>query len=168
MTVSGTGRLKTVEDIDWALWRAVDTATLTLITRNDQVLLIRKKRGLGAGKITGPGGRQEKGETIQACAVREVEEEVHITPADPRPRGELRFQFLDGYSIHVHVFTASAHHGEAQESDEATPLWTPIDSIPYEQMWADDILWLPRVLAGQSVSGYFLFDGDRMVDYRLT
>ena len=168
MTVPGTGRLKTVEDIDWALWRAVDTATLTMITRNDQVLLIRKKRGLGAGKITGPGGRQEKGETIQACAVREVEEEVHITPADLQPRGELRFQFLDGYSIHVHVFTASAHRGEAQESDEATPLWTPIDSIPYEQMWADDVLWLPRVLAGQSVAGDFLFDGDRMVDYRLT
>jgi hypothetical protein len=34
-------------------------------------------------------------------------------------------------------------------------------------MWADDILWLPRVLAGETVSGYFLFDGDTMLDQRL-
>ena len=167
MMAPASARYRTVEDIDWTQWQAVDTASLTFVTRNDEVLLIRKKRGLGAGKINGPGGRQEKGEAIVACAVREVEEEVHITPIDPKARGELRFQFVDGYSIHVHVFAASEHRGDARESDEAIPFWTPIDSIPYEQMWADDIFWLPRVLAGESVSGHFLFDGDRLLDYRL-
>jgi 8-oxo-dGTP diphosphatase len=140
---------------------------LTFVIRRGEVLLIRKKRGLGAGKINGPGGRQEKGEKIADCAVREVEEEVHITPIDPQPRGELRFQFLDGYSIHVHVFTATEYRGEVCETDEAIPFWTKIDAIPYAEMWADDILWLPRVLAGETVSGYFLFDGDTMLDQRL-
>jgi 8-oxo-dGTP diphosphatase len=42
-----------------------------------------------------------------------------------------------------------------------------MDEIPYAEMWADDILWLPRVLAGETVSGYFLFDGDTMLDHRL-
>jgi 8-oxo-dGTP diphosphatase len=101
------------------------------------------------------------------CAVREVEEELCITPLNPEPRGELRFQFLDGYSIHVHVFTANGYRGRAQETDEAIPLWTPLRSIPYEEMWADDLLWLPEVLAGQTVCGYFLFDGDRMLDHLL-
>ena len=157
-----------VQDVPWDDWRAVDTATLTFVTRLDQeVLLIRKKRGLGAGKINGPGGRLEAGETLMDCAIREVQEELEITPLAPAPRGELRFQFLDGYSIHVHVFTATAHRGEARETDEAIPLWTPLDAIPYPEMWADDILWLPRVLGGKSVSGYFIFDGDTMLDHSL-
>ena len=157
-----------VRDVPWAQWEAVDTATLTFVTRRNQVLLIRKKRGLGAGKINGPGGRLEKGESLAECAVREVQEELGVTPIDPKPRGELRFQFLDGYSIHVHVFTADAHRGEAHETAEAIPLWTPMAAIPYAEMWADDILWLPRVLAGETVSGYFVFDGDSMLDQLLT
>ena len=157
-----------IQDVPWAQWEAVDTATLTFVTRQDEeVLLIRKKRGLGAGKINGPGGRLEAGETLVECAIREVEEELEITPLDPRPRGQLRFQFLDGYSIHVHVFTADAHSGEARETDEAVPLWTPMGAIPYAEMWADDVLWLPRVLAGETVSGYFIFDGDSMLDHSL-
>jgi hypothetical protein len=34
-------------------------------------------------------------------------------------------------------------------------------------MWADDILWLPRMLAGESVQGRFLFDADRMIGWSL-
>ena len=156
-----------IADLPWADWHAVDTATLTFVIQGNELLLIRKKRGLGAGKINGPGGRLEKGETLAECAVREVEEELCITPLNPEHRGELRFQFLDGYSIHTHIFVASAHRGEAQETDEAVPLWTPLRSIPYDEMWADDIFWLPTVLSGHSVDGYFLFDGDRMLDHLL-
>lgn len=161
------GEPRTIDDIAWRQWQAVDTASLTFVSRQNEVLLIRKKRGLGAGKISGPGGRLERGETLAECAVREVEEELCVTPLDPKARGELRFQFLDSYSIHVHVFVASAYRGRTQETDEAVPLWTPMDEIPYAEMWADDILWLPRVLAGETVSGYFLFDGDTMLDHRL-
>ena len=38
-----------VSDIDWARWTAVDPATLIFVIRGGQILLIRKKRGLGAG-----------------------------------------------------------------------------------------------------------------------
>ena len=31
-------------------------------------------------------------------------------------------------------------------------MWTPIDQIPYEQMWADDVLWLPMLLEGAPFS----------------
>ena len=67
---------------DWSTWTPKDTATLLFVLRGDEVLLIRKKRGLGAGKYNGPGGRLEPGETALACAVREVEEELCITPRD--------------------------------------------------------------------------------------
>ncbi len=156
-----------VEDIDWALWRAVDRATLTFIREGDRVLLIRKKRGLGAGKVNGPGGRLEPGEATLACAVREVEEELGVTPLDLEFRGEHLFQFVDGYSIHVHVFVASGHEGTAKETDEAAPLWTAVDEIPWGEMWEDDQLWLPHVLAGRTVHGRYVFDDDRMLSWDL-
>ena len=158
----------TLDDLDPATWRPRDVATLLFVIRGGRVLLIRKKRGLGAGKINGPGGRLEAGETPAQCAVREVVEELCVTPTGLRAAGELRFQFADGYSLHCHVFRADDCVGDARETDEAVPLWTPLDDIPYSEMWADDALWLPHLLAGRAFSGRFVFDGDRMIAHELT
>jgi 8-oxo-dGTP diphosphatase len=95
--------------------------------------------------------------------VRETQEEVGITPHAVQPRGELHFQFVDGYSLHCTVFTAESFSGTLIETDEALPIWTPIDSIPYHEMWADDIHWLPGVIEGGSFRAYFHFDGDSML-----
>jgi hypothetical protein len=39
-----------------------------------------------------------------------------------------------------------------------------VAAIPYAEMWADDVLWLPRLLAGAWFSGRFVFDGEDMCD----
>lgn len=152
---------------NWSSWTPTDVATLVFVIRPGEILLIRKKRGLGAGKINGPGGRLEPGETPEECALREVQEELQVTPLQLSKRAELSFQFTDGYGLHAHVFLAQGCLGEPKETDEAVPLWTPIDSIPYQEMWADDVLWLPLVLAGKEVRGRFLFDGDAMTSHEL-
>jgi 8-oxo-dGTP diphosphatase len=156
-----------IDDIDWSAWTG-EVATLLFVVRDGRVLLIRKKRGLGAGKINGPGGRLEGDETPAACAIREVEEELCVTPTGLWHAGEHRFQFVDGYRLHVHVFTATGCVGVATETDEAVPLWTPLDAIPFEEMWADDRLWIPTMLAGGRFDGRWIFDGERIVDYVLT
>lgn len=152
---------------DWSTWQPQEKANLCFIVRGDEVLLIHKKRGLGAGKVNGPGGRIEPGETAQQAAVREVQEELGVTPRDPRLRGELFFQFADGYALHCAVFLADGCEGEAVETDEAVPLWTRRDAIPFDKMWADDRYWLPGVLEGRAFRGYFEFDRDRMVSHRM-
>ena len=158
---------RTVAEIDWRSWAAVDRATLLFIIHGERILLIRKKRGLGAGKINGPGGRLEADESPLEAARREVHEELRITPSGVRRAGELHFQFLDGYSIHVDVFRATAWEGEPTETEEAAPLWFGLDEIPYEQMWEDDRLWIPLMLEERPFSGRFVFDGDRMLDQEL-
>jgi 8-oxo-dGTP diphosphatase len=152
----------------WGEWQPVDRATLVFVLRGDEVLLIRKLRGLGMGKINGPGGRIEPGETKVACARREVEEELCVTPLELQERGELRFQFVDGYSIQAFVFVASGCSGEPTATSEAIPLWTPCSQIPYDEMWADDSLWIPAMLSGKWFRGRFLFDGDRMVEHEVS
>jgi 8-oxo-dGTP diphosphatase len=158
---------RSVDAIDWASWQPTDRATLVFVVRRDEILLIRKKRGLGAGKINGPGGKIEPGEAPDVCAARELHEELCVKPLGLGVCGELDFQFVDGYGIHVTVFRAEDCVGDATETDEAVPRWTSLDRIPYEEMWEDDRLWLPAMLEGQSFRGRFIFEGDRLLDHRL-
>jgi 8-oxo-dGTP diphosphatase len=152
-----------IESRDWSTWQPTERATLCFVIKDGRILLIEKKRGLGAGKVNGPGGRLEPGETPLQCAVRETQEELCITPLDLTWRGELHFHFTDGYALHCTVFTAADCDGEPTETDEAVPLWTSIDAIPFDKMWADDSHWLPGVLAGHNFRGYFDFDGETML-----
>ena len=156
-----------VADIDWQSWQPVDKGTILFVIIEDQILLIHKKRGLGAGKINGPGGRLDDGETPFECAIREVEEELRISPSGVDEVGELQFQFVDGYSIHVWVFRASGFAGTPEETDEADPLWASIDEIPYDRMWPDDRIWLPLLLEKRPFLGRFVFDDDSMLDHLL-
>lgn len=153
--------------ISWPDWVPKERATLLFVRRGGEILLIRKKRGLGAGKINGPGGRIDPGETAEQCAIREVQEELCVTPTGVAPVGELLFQFVDGYSLHGYVFTATGCEGTPTETDEALPLWTPEPDIPYREMWADDRIWLPFALQGHTFVGRFLFDGDAMLGYEV-
>jgi 8-oxo-dGTP diphosphatase len=152
-------------DLDWERWQAKDPATLVFVMREDEILLIDKKTGLGKGKVNGPGGKVEPGETPEQCAIRECHEELGITVSSLEYCGEHRFQFVDGYSIHVYVYRTREFEGVPTESREARPLWVKVDEIPYDQMWADDRLWLPMLIRGERFQTRWIFDGDRMLDY---
>ena len=156
-----------LSDIDWSGWQAKDPATLVFVFRDNEILLINKKTGLGKGKVNGPGGKVEPGETPEAAAVRECHEELDIRVSKLEYCGEHRFQFLDGYSIHVWVYRTRDFEGVPTESREASPLWTRIDQIPYEKMWEDDEYWLPMVIRGERFQARWIFDGDRMADHEI-
>jgi 8-oxo-dGTP diphosphatase len=151
-----------VSEFDWNGWQGEIEATLLFVVRGGEILLIEKKRGHGAGKVNGPGGKIDPGETPLECAVRETEEELHISVKDARKVAELWFQMSDYPSILCHVFIGSEFLGTPTETDEAVPLWAPLDAIPYDRMWEDDIHWLPLVLDGKSLLGKFVFEGEAM------
>jgi len=154
-------------ETNWENWEPNMRATLVFVIRGCEVLLIHKKRGLGAGKINGPGGKLEKGETPVQAAVREVEEELKITPLDLEEVGILQFQFVDGLAIHCVVFTAMGFQGVPEETDEAIPEWFTFDQIPYDQMWEDDHYWLPGMLEGKKFSACFDFDDETMLSKQI-
>jgi len=150
---------------DWTRFVPDHTAVLCFVRSGRRVLLIRKKRGLGAGKINAPGGKCDPGEPPYTAAIHETQEEVGILAADLRNHGVLRFAFSDGYTLKVYIFVAYRHEGSAVSTDEADPFWIDIAAIPYEEMWEDDRHWLPRVLAGHRVESEMLFHHDDMIDW---
>jgi 8-oxo-dGTP diphosphatase len=149
--------------IDWTSWQAAIPATLMFVIRGGQILLIEKKRGLGAGKINGPGGKIDPGETPLQAVIRETQEELLITPLSPRKLGELHFSMSDCPDILCHVYRADDFTGVPTETDEAVPLWLSINEIPYPRMWEDDRHWFPHLLADRSFIGRFIFEGERIV-----
>jgi 8-oxo-dGTP diphosphatase len=159
--------MKRLDDIDWERWRAKDPATLVFVFRGEEVLLIDKKTGLGRGKINAPGGKVHAGETPEAAAIRECREELHITVRNLEYCGQHRFQFVDGYSIHVWVYRTRDFDGVPTETREAAPLWTPIGQIPFEAMWEDDRYWVPMMIRGERFQTRWIFDGDHMLDYSI-
>ena len=153
--------------MDWSTWIPREFATLCFIRKDGELLLIRKKRGLGAGKINAPGGKIERGESALESAIRETREEIGVVPIAPRQCGELHFQFADGYSLHCTVFCAAGCEGNPIETAEAAPFWVDADAVPYTEMWEDDRHWLPLMLEGKRFTGYFTFDGETMTTREL-
>lgn len=156
-------------NIDWENWQPTVHANLLFVVENDRVLLIRKKRGLGAGKINGPGGKLDPGETALESALREVAEEllIQIEPGGCEETGVLRFQFVDGLALHCTVFRTTRYAGTPTETEEAIPLWFALDELPFDEMWADDRHWLRRMLEGGKFRGDFLFDGETMLEMNI-
>jgi len=157
----------TVEEVDWDAWVPKETAVITYIFKDDKVLLINKKTGLGQGKVNAPGGRVEPAEMPAEAAIREVQEETGLTPLNVREVGQLSFIFKDGYSLKGIVYFADDCTGEMGETDEADPFWQAVSEIPYDKMWEDDKLWLPLAMSGKYVKGHFIFDGDKMLSQEI-
>ena len=77
--------------IDWNTWQPNMLSSLVFIVKDNEVLLIRKKTGLGAGKINAPVGKIEADETAEAAAIREVMEEVKLEVTNLKKMGCLLY-----------------------------------------------------------------------------
>jgi 8-oxo-dGTP diphosphatase len=137
-------------------------STLIFLRYKDQILLAMKKRDFGKGKLNGAGGKINPDETIEEALIRECIEEIGVTPLKYHKVAENEFSWPDEKGreagFFTHVYLCDAWHGVLQETDEMAPEWFSINNIPYDKMWQDDILWLPKVLAGKKVTCSFTFD----------
>lgn len=150
----------------WQTWEPNCLATLLFVVNREteEVLLIRKKRGLGAGKMNGPGGKVDEGEDAMQCVKREVEEELCIRVQHPQKHGELSFDFTNGLKLYVDVFLAFDYEGEPQETEEAIPHWVKLRELPLMEMWEDDQYWLPQLLETHGkFKAKFHFEEEKML-----
>lgn len=133
--------------------------TLVFLLRDGEILLALKKRGFGAGHWNGVGGKLEADETIEQATIRECQEEIGVTPTHMECFAVHHFKFEEQTDdLIVHAYLCWDWEGTPVETEEMAPKWFDINSIPYLEMWEDDIYWLPAVLAGQKLNTTFTFD----------
>jgi 8-oxo-dGTP diphosphatase len=104
--------------------------TAMIITREDKVLLMKRKSPHGQGTWSTPGGHLDFGETLEGCAARETKEEVGVDVVD------IRFR-----SVTNDVFELEGKH--------YVTIW--MEGKPVGE---------PRVVAGREVEeiGWFAWD----------
>lgn len=141
--------------------------TLLFLIKDDHIVLAMKKRGFGAGKWNGIGGKLDKGESVEQALIRECQEEIRVTPTHYEKVAELDFvqdASSDPWHMFVYAYLCRNWEGDPTETEEMAPKWFSIDHIPYAHMWDDDEYWLPLVIAGNKVTASFTFDeNDRML-----
>lgn len=143
--------------------------TLCVVHNNARILLGMKKRGFGAGRWNGFGGKVEPGETIEEAAARELEEEAGLRAKEISRRGTVTFIYNDDQtSMEVHIFSVTLFEGVPGETEEMLPQWFARDDIPLDKMWPDDKYWLPLFLAGKNFKGEFIFsDKNTIINYSI-
>lgn len=147
---------------------------LIFLIKEGQVLLAQKAKGHGPGKWNGAGGIMQPNETPNAAARRKAREELGVSIMNITEAATLRFEqtpYVDQHSeSDVTVFLCDEWQGEPSESDELQNLtWFTYDDVPYNDMWADDRLWLPQVLSGDRILGRFTFnDKNEVISHSLT
>jgi len=111
-----------------------------------ELLLGRKKRGVGDGYFNGFGGKLEPGESTSDAALRELLEESGLRAREVAHVGALTFVFDDEPERpwQVHVYAVFAWDGGPYETEEMAPRWFGAAGLPFGRMWADDRFWYPR------------------------
>lgn len=145
------------------------TCTLIFLLKDGQILLAMKKRGFGANRWNGAGGKIEPGESIGQGLVRECQEEINVTPLLYEKVAICDFLFPGGVpSMRMHAFICTEWDGEPSESEEMAPQWFDIGDIPYDDMWQDDRYWLPMILEGKRLHARFTFDEEEnLIDSKI-
>ncbi len=102
-------------------------ATLCYIKKDGKTLMLhrtKKKNDIHEGKWVGVGGKIEKGESPEECAVREVFEETGLKAEELKLRGLLTFpDFNNSEDWYGYLYVVEKFSGEIIESPEGDLKW---------------------------------------------
>ena len=123
-------------------------ATLWIILKKWRILLAMKKRWFWQWKYNWPGWKINNWETSEEAMIREAKEEFWIQILKQKKIWKLIFYFSwkSNWDFEVDLFLINDFIQNPVETDEMKPKRFDINKIPYENMWEDDRIWLPRVL----------------------
>lgn len=107
--------------------------TAIILTKNDKVLLMKRKGPHGKGTWSTPGGHLEFGETLEECARREAAEEVGVEVVDIRFRAVTNDLFEETGKHYITIWMEGKSLDEpfiAAEREVEEIGWFAWDALP--------------------------------------
>jgi A/G-specific adenine glycosylase len=99
------------------------TVTAAVIRRNGKILLAKRpSKGLLGGMWEFPGGKVENGESLEACLVREIREELGVEIHVGEAFGIYRHAYTH-FRITLHAFLCELIRGEPKPVEAAALAW---------------------------------------------
>jgi len=120
---------------------AVVQVAAGLICREGRYLIARRKADTHLGGLWEfPGGKREADESLEACLLRELREELGIDVMAPIPFRVIRHAYPQK-TVELHFFRCAVRRGEAQALDCDEIRWVmPCELAQYEFPPADQPL----------------------------
>ena len=145
-------------------------ATLCYIKKDGKTLMLhrtKKKNDMHEGKWVGVGGKIEKGESPEECAVREVFEETGLKAEELKLRGLLTFpDFNNSEDWYGYLYVVEKFSGEIIESPEGDLKWVDDSKLFDLDMWEGDDLFMRWMMEDRIFSAKFVYDeNEKMKDY---
>ena len=162
------GQLKIEKEL-----KLLKLATLCYIKKDGKTLMLhrtKKENDMHEGKWVGVGGKIEKGESPEECAVREVFEETGLKAEELKLRGLLTFpDFNSSEDWYGYLYVVEKFSGELIESPEGDLKWVEDSKLFDLDMWEGDELFMRWMLEDRMFSAKFIYDeNERMKDYSVT
>jgi len=140
-------------------------ATLCYAVRDEQVLLLQRKKEPNLGLWVAPGGKLELDESPQECALRELYEETGLRGRDPQLRGIITeissradYQWLIFIFV-THQIEETAAAPERTECPEGKLAWVPIEQVSQLAIPESDAIFFPHVIGnGPLFRAKFIYD----------
>ena len=107
--------------------------TAMIITKDDKVLLMKRKGPHGQGTWSTPGGHLDFGEMLEGCAAREAKEEVGLDVVEVRFRAVTNDLFAATGRHYVTIWLEGKPVGEpyiAAEKEVSDIGWFAWDALP--------------------------------------
>jgi 8-oxo-dGTP diphosphatase len=107
--------------------------TAMILTKENKVLLMKRKGPHGKGTWSTPGGHLDFGETLEGCAARETKEEVGVEVVDIRFRAVTNDIFEESGKHYVTIWLEGTPVGEpviAAETEVEEIGWFAWDELP--------------------------------------
>jgi 8-oxo-dGTP diphosphatase len=137
--------------------------------KNNKTLMIhrvKKKDDYHQGKWNGLGGKFDKGESPEDCAIREVYEESGLKIKNPRMHGFITFPNFDGvYDWYVFIFTSDEFEGNIIDSKEGNLEWIPNNKLMNLNLWDGDKIFMEWLFQKKFFSAKFNYHEGKFVDY---
>lgn len=139
----------------FAGWQPVKQLVLCFVCndKNEVLLIDRKYKPKGIGKISGATGFFNAGDDVLDACRQAVAKETGLTIHSPVFCGNIRFT-IPNANLLGHIFTASDFSGDIRETKNNRPFWTRIKKLPFSQMSVDYQVWLRLALTNKKFEYY--------------